>query len=671
MVPVYVKGGMWTNVEDEILKAAIAKYGLNQWSRVSSLLTRKNAKQCKLRWQEWLDPRIRKADWSPEEDRKLLNLAKLRPNQWSSISLMLNRTANQCIERYQELLSDYTGQEDVAADENTGASRLLLTGNVESSGARNTAGSSLGGLNLNPESKPARADLDEMDEDEKEMISEARARLTNTQGKKAKRKAREKILEESRRVAELLRRRELKQVGINAALKTKKHFKEQMDYNADIAFERRPAEGVFDTTNEFSSNVRDKILFDKNTQVKGTFNQEVEAQKRKEKRRRDQNKKLADRKQEDLKETSQRTWKGRDLEDGEEDDDQNFADEFKKRKKIKLSFSGQDLKEDLDDIIGETVQSLVKSSTEKSILFSGRRNQDTDSNTNVSAKDNEAYKSMDLSEKKRKKEERKKVVELLDLLPDAQDDFELDMDGMLDPESSMKSSNNGFESASVGGNEKFPKVVIDRTEQRRVEKQYFRELKEQLEAFETPQAVKRGLPIPKVRGIPDGLKDEQEKVMVELMLAKTSSMNSHTSIDEMKETIDIWSSIEEEIEKETEKMIKTKKYDHFMNEPLKNVPNRQTLLHMIKKYTEKSNKVENRIDNLYKQKKLETEIDKTLKEIADIKAEVHDVEDELWAYTQFQEMESSSIKLRKERMQKELDEINQLIEGKRRGLVSR
>lgn len=34
--------------------------------------------------------------------------------------------------------------------------------------------------------------------DELEMLSEARARLANTQGKKAKRKAREKQLEEAR-----------------------------------------------------------------------------------------------------------------------------------------------------------------------------------------------------------------------------------------------------------------------------------------------------------------------------------------------------------------------------------------------------------------------------------------------------------------------------------------
>lgn len=37
-------------MQDEILKAAVMKYGLNQWSRISSLLVRKSAKQCKARW---------------------------------------------------------------------------------------------------------------------------------------------------------------------------------------------------------------------------------------------------------------------------------------------------------------------------------------------------------------------------------------------------------------------------------------------------------------------------------------------------------------------------------------------------------------------------------------------------------------------------------------------
>lgn len=39
-----LKGGIWRNVEDEILKAAVMKYGLNNWDRISSLLVRKSAK---------------------------------------------------------------------------------------------------------------------------------------------------------------------------------------------------------------------------------------------------------------------------------------------------------------------------------------------------------------------------------------------------------------------------------------------------------------------------------------------------------------------------------------------------------------------------------------------------------------------------------------------------
>jgi pre-mRNA-splicing factor CDC5/CEF1 len=53
------------------------------------------------------------------------------------------------------------------------------------------------------------------------MLSEARARLANTQGKKAKRKARERQLEEARRLAILQKRREMKAAGIIMRYKPK------------------------------------------------------------------------------------------------------------------------------------------------------------------------------------------------------------------------------------------------------------------------------------------------------------------------------------------------------------------------------------------------------------------------------------------------------------------
>ena len=46
------------------------------------------------------------------------------------------------------------------------------------------------------------------------MLAEARARLANTQGKKAKRKAREKQMQEARRLASLQKRREMRAAGL-------------------------------------------------------------------------------------------------------------------------------------------------------------------------------------------------------------------------------------------------------------------------------------------------------------------------------------------------------------------------------------------------------------------------------------------------------------------------
>ncbi|KAG2498099.1 hypothetical protein HYH03_003857 [Edaphochlamys debaryana] len=227
---IMIKGGVWKNTEDEILKAAVMKYGLNQWARISSLLVRKSAKQCKARWYEWLDPSIKKTEWTREEDEKLLHLAKLMPCQWRTIAPIVGRTPAQCLDRYERLL-DQAVSKDVAYDPRDDPRRLRP-----------------GEIDPNPESKPARPDAVDMDEDEKEMLSEARARLANTRGKKAKRKAREKQLEEARRLAMLQKTRELKAAGIEVRGKFKNA--KAIDYNAEVAFELKPQTGFYSTEEE-------------------------------------------------------------------------------------------------------------------------------------------------------------------------------------------------------------------------------------------------------------------------------------------------------------------------------------------------------------------------------------------------------------------------------------
>ncbi|KAJ0178928.1 hypothetical protein K1T71_005703 [Dendrolimus kikuchii] len=230
MPRIMIKGGVWRNTEDEILKAAVMKYGKNQWSRIASLLHRKSAKQCKARWYEWLDPSIKKTEWSREEDEKLLHLAKLMPTQWRTIAPIIGRTAAQCLERYEYLLDQAQKKEE--GEDMGDDPRKLKPGEIDP----------------NPETKPARPDPKDMDEDELEMLSEARARLANTQGKKAKRKAREKQLEEARRLAALQKRRELSAAGIAVPIRRKK--KRGVDYNSEIPFEKKPTAGFYDTSTE-------------------------------------------------------------------------------------------------------------------------------------------------------------------------------------------------------------------------------------------------------------------------------------------------------------------------------------------------------------------------------------------------------------------------------------
>ncbi|MCL7036765.1 hypothetical protein MKW94_019838 [Papaver nudicaule] len=237
-----MQGGIWTNAEDEILKSGVTKYGSNQWSRISTLLPRKSAVHCKARWCQWLHPSIIKSvEWTREEDEKLLHLSKIMPSQWKTIAPMVGRTSTQCIDRYEKLLDAACGEDSKSYCDRD--PRKLRPGEIDP----------------NPESRPARPDPVDMDNDEKEMLSAARARLANTSGKKAKRRAREKMHEEARRLASLQKKRELVAAGIIDTEQQRERGK-FTDYNAEIFLEKKPPSGFYDATHEDRRSVQNHHL---------------------------------------------------------------------------------------------------------------------------------------------------------------------------------------------------------------------------------------------------------------------------------------------------------------------------------------------------------------------------------------------------------------------------
>lgn len=219
---IFIRGGVWTNVEDQVLLAAFMKYGGNQWLRIASLLPRKTASQVKARWEEYLDPTLRKTPWTQHEDEKLLHLARLMPMQWRTISQYFGRSAYQCVERYKELVDKVSATPHY--DDNDAAVIHEMMPNFET-------------LNAVP-------DPVELDQDEKEMLAEARARLANTQGKKARRKARERQLDVMRKIVKLRKKRELVAAGI---ILEEKNMWEDKEFEVDVLTTHEAKKVKFDT----------------------------------------------------------------------------------------------------------------------------------------------------------------------------------------------------------------------------------------------------------------------------------------------------------------------------------------------------------------------------------------------------------------------------------------
>ncbi|KAF9452596.1 hypothetical protein P691DRAFT_794751 [Macrolepiota fuliginosa MF-IS2] len=113
-------GRPWTDQEDQSLKEAVAKHGEHDnWKNIALCIPGRSNKACRKRWLHSLSPTVKKTAWTQEEDKSLLNLYGQYGAKWSTIARSIpGRTDDACSKRYREALDprlkkdEWTSEED-------------------------------------------------------------------------------------------------------------------------------------------------------------------------------------------------------------------------------------------------------------------------------------------------------------------------------------------------------------------------------------------------------------------------------------------------------------------------------------------------------------------------------------------------------------------------------
>jgi hypothetical protein len=100
----FVPHSKFSQVEDDILRSAVAFHGIDNWASIAGLVEGKTERQCKERWFNYVNPSLKAGSWTPEEDERLLAKHEQHGNKWMKIARFFpNRTDGMLKNRFWRL----------------------------------------------------------------------------------------------------------------------------------------------------------------------------------------------------------------------------------------------------------------------------------------------------------------------------------------------------------------------------------------------------------------------------------------------------------------------------------------------------------------------------------------------------------------------------------------
>jgi hypothetical protein len=94
------KKGNWTEEEDKLLLEWVENKGPNNWTECSKNINGRCGKQCRERWVNALDPRIKRGNWEEQEHTLIFEQMKTNWSSWTLISKKLPGRTENAIKNY-------------------------------------------------------------------------------------------------------------------------------------------------------------------------------------------------------------------------------------------------------------------------------------------------------------------------------------------------------------------------------------------------------------------------------------------------------------------------------------------------------------------------------------------------------------------------------------------